>query len=76
MEILRRDVQVLDHILTMEINPFYIDLTKTDDYYRECLGNQASFTVGTTPAHTIQIPKSGNYNGKQRIIGLHMARIL
>ena len=28
-------------------NPLYIELGKTDDdYYRECLGNQASFTIG------------------------------
>jgi hypothetical protein len=26
-------------------NSFYIELTKTDDYCCECLGNQASFTV-------------------------------
>jgi hypothetical protein len=27
-------------------NSFYIELTKTDDYYRECKDNQASFTIG------------------------------
>jgi hypothetical protein len=42
-EILRRDVQVLDHILTMEIqHTFCIELDQTENYYRERLGNQAS----------------------------------
>jgi hypothetical protein len=27
-------------------NPFYIELGKTDNYYRKRLHNQASFTVG------------------------------
>jgi hypothetical protein len=55
-------------------NPFYIELTKTYDYYCECLRNQTSKTVEiyggrrTPPAHSMQIPKSGKYNGKQYII--------
>ena len=63
-------------------NPFYIE--NDYDYYRECLGNQATFTVGiyrrggggggrTPPAHTMHIPKSGKYNGKQHIVGLNIA---
>jgi hypothetical protein len=47
-------------------NPFYFELTKTDEYYRECLGNQASFTVGIyrgedATCHSMQIP-----NGQPR----------
>jgi hypothetical protein len=49
-EILLRDVQVLDHnpyFNNGNQNPFYIELTKTDGYYRECLhGQPGLFTVG------------------------------
>jgi hypothetical protein len=42
--ILGRDVQVLDHILTMEIKTHFtdIELAQTENYYGEHLRNQAS----------------------------------
>jgi hypothetical protein len=32
--------------MEIKTHAFYIELTKTEDYSRECLGKQTSFTVG------------------------------
>ena len=63
-------------------NPFCIELTKTDNYYRQCLGNQASFTfeiyrMGEDAACTQHAnAKKWEVNGKQHMVGLYIARML
>jgi hypothetical protein len=74
-EILRRDVQVLDHILTMEIKThFILNLQRPTITTGNACATRPPKTVEiyggswTPPAHSMRIPKSGKYNGKQYII--------
>jgi hypothetical protein len=74
-EILRRDVQVVDHILTMEIKThFILNLTRLKITTANAWATRPPKTVGiyrgggrTPTAHSMKIPKSGKYNGKQHI---------
>ena len=77
-EILRRDVQVLDHILTMEIKThFILNLQRPTITTANAWATRPPKTVGIcrgggggeedAACHSMQIPKSGKYNGKQHI---------